>query len=65
MIIIKEYGTRFKVWCGLMGRIDPPVEIVTALNDDMDAGILLLKQNSNPGLFRSWVSFMSGRGRKV
>lgn len=65
MIIIKEYGSRFKVWCGLQGRIEPPSAVVTALDADMDTGVLLLKQNENPQLFRNWISFISGVGRKV
>ncbi len=63
MIIVKEYGSRFKIWCKLGGRLTPTATLVTALDSDLDTGIALVKQHSNPKHYRNLMTFMTGRGR--
>lgn len=57
-------GERFKKWCKLMGRQEPPEDVVKAMNQSLTAGLAVIKSYlpTRPDLWRSYHSYLAGRG---
>lgn len=57
-------GDKFKKWCKLIGRQEPPDDVVEAMNKSLTEGLLVIKTylSTRPDLWRSYHSYLAGRG---